>query len=147
MQKRVFIDLDGVLADFNAGKTLLDEDTKRNCAGYEYRIPGFFATLPPMPGAIDAVHRLQKKYDLYILSTAPWSNSSAWSDKLLWVKKHFGDVFYKRIVLTHCKNLCKGDYLIDDNAKNGAAQFEGEWLHFGSEKYPDWESILRYLEV
>ena len=38
-----------------------------------------------LPGAIDAMHRIQKdgRYELYILSTAPWNNPSAWSDKLL----------------------------------------------------------------
>ena len=30
------------------------------------------------------------KYDVYILSSAPWKNPSAWSDKLEWVKKYLG---------------------------------------------------------
>ena len=135
------------MVDFDAGKAALDEETKQRYAGHEYRIPGFFAELPPIPGAIEAIHRLEQKYDLYILSTAPWSNPSAWSDKLLWIKRYFSDVFYKRMVITHCKNLCKGDYLIDDRPKNGAAEFEGEWIEFGSAKFPDWDSVLEYLNA
>ena len=54
---------------------------------------------------------LHRRYDLYILSTAPWGNPSAWTDKLEWIKKHFDSdrpegTFYKRLILTHHKNLC-----------------------------------------
>ena len=40
--------------------------------------------MQPNEGAIDAMNRLKDKYDIYILSTAPWDNPSAWSDKLEW---------------------------------------------------------------
>ena len=56
-----------------------------------------------------------------------------------------GDVFYKRIFLTHRKDLCLGDYLIDDRSKHGASDFHGEWIQFGSEKYPDWDAVIAYL--
>ena len=68
--------------------------------------------MDPMPGAIEAVHELSKHYDVYILSIALWKNPSAWSDKINWITKHYGDLFKKRVVLTHCKQLCDGDYLI-----------------------------------
>ena len=34
---------------------------------------------------------------------------------------------------------------MDDRAKNGASEFPGEWIQFGSERYPDWEEVVRYL--
>ena len=34
---------------------------------------------------------------------------------------------------------------IDDRTANGAGQFKGEHIHFGSEKFPDWNSVLAYL--
>jgi len=43
------------------------------------------------------------------------------------------------------KNLNKGDFLIDDRTKNGAGEFDGELILFGSEKYPDWEKVCDYL--
>lgn len=49
------------------------------------------------------------------------------------------------VVLTHCKHLCDGDYLVDDMAKNGASEFPGEWVQFGSERYPGWEEVTCYL--
>ena len=101
--------------------------------------------MQPMQGAIDAVKRLNEYYDCYILSTAPWKNPSAWSDKVVWITKYLDDVFHKKIVITHCKNLCNGDILIDDRGKNGTSEFEGEWIQFGSERFPDWKSVLEYL--
>lgn len=105
--------------------------------------------MDPIPGAIDAVHRIQKdgRFEPYILSTAPWRNPSAWSDKLLWVQKHLDGVFHKRIIITHCNNLLKGDYLIDDRGKNGTSEFEGEWIQFGSNDFPDREKVLEYLKI
>jgi 5'(3')-deoxyribonucleotidase len=73
--------------------------------------------MKPMPGAIEAVKILSEHFDLYVLSTAPWKNPSAWSDKARWIQKYFGDdkdsVFYKRLIITHHKNLNRGDFLIE----------------------------------
>lgn len=55
------------------------------------------------------------------------------------------DVFHKRLIISHRKNLCQGDYLIDDRGKNGTSEFAGEWIEFGSGQFPNWESVLRYL--
>ena len=102
-----------------------------------------------MPGAIDAMRRLNQQYDLYILSTAPWLNPSAWSDKLEWVKRYFGkgesSIFYKRLIISHHKDLNQGDFLIDDREKNGAKEFKGELIAFGSSEFPDWPTIVKYL--
>ena len=101
--------------------------------------------MEPMDDALDAYQHLTKKYDSYILSTAPWENPSALTDKLHWVKKHIGDAAYKRLILSHNKHLNIGDYLIDDRTQNGAGEFTGEHIHFGTEKFPDWKSVLAYL--
>ncbi|MBI9061955.1 MAG: hypothetical protein JEZ14_08190 [Marinilabiliaceae bacterium] len=52
---------------------------------------------------------------------------------------------YKRLILTHHKNLNKGHYLIDDREKNGAANFEGKLIPFGSPQFKDWPAIRDYL--
>lgn len=143
--KRVFIDMDNVLVDFQSGLDQMSDEIKAEYAGRLDEIPGLFAKMKPMEGAIEAVHELQKHYDLFILSTAPWKNPSAWSDKVEWVTKYFDDVFHKRLIISHHKELCQGDYLIDDRGKNGTSEFSGEWIEFGSEQFPDWESVLQYL--
>jgi 5'(3')-deoxyribonucleotidase len=144
-KKRLYFDMDGVLVDFNAGLARVSEDVRKEYAGNEDNIPGLFGLMPPVAGAIEAVHKLKEHYDVYILSTAPWGNPSAWSDKVKWVTEHLNDVFRKRVVLTHCKHLCEGDYLIDDRMKNGSEKFKGELLLFGSERFPNWDSVLDYL--
>jgi 5'(3')-deoxyribonucleotidase len=138
--------MDNVIVDFPSAFDKVSEEKKRKFKNDMDEIPGIFAKMDPMPGAIEAYEKLSKKYDTYILSTAPWENPSAWSNKLDWVKKHLGDVAYKRLILSHNKNLNKGDYLIDDRPNNGAKYFEGEWLHFGEgNRFPDWNAILKYL--
>ncbi|MBQ7550949.1 MAG: hypothetical protein IJT04_05435 [Bacteroidales bacterium] len=149
--KTLFIDMDNVLVNFQSGIDRLDEKTKQEYKGHLDDVPGIFALMDPMPGAVEAVQKLRQRYDLYILSTAPWNNPTAWCDKLNWVKKHFGSdedsPFYKRIILTHHKDLCHGDYLIDDRPeKCGMENFTGELLHFGPDgKYKNWESVVKYL--
>ncbi len=71
-------------------------------------------------------------FETYILSTSPWANPSAWSDKLIWVQRYLAKTAHKRLILTHHKNLNVGDFLIDDRRKHGADRFAGEWIHFGS---------------
>lgn len=143
--KKLFFDMDGVLVDFQSGIDKLSDEIKQEYKGRLDEVPGIFSLMDPMPGAIEAVHELSKHYDVYILSTAPWKNPSAWSDKINWITKHFGDIFKKRVILTHCKHLVNGDYLVDDRAKNGASEFPGEWVQFGSERFPDWEEVTCYL--
>ena len=144
-KKRLYFDMDGVLVDFESALARQDERTLKEYEGRYDEIPGLFGQMLPMEGAIDAVHRLNEHYDCYILSTAPWKNPSAWSDKVLWVTRYLDDVFHKRMIITHCKHLCKGDILIDDRGKNGTSEFEGEWIQFGSESFPNWKSVLAYL--
>lgn len=137
--------MDGVLVDFASGVAKLSEETKNEYEGRIDEVPGLFALMDPMPGAIEAVQLLAKHYDVYILSTSPWGNTTAASDKIEWVKKHMNGVFHKRVILTHHKELLMGDFLIDDRGKNGTSEFQGEWIHFGSERFPDWDAVLEHL--
>jgi 5'-nucleotidase len=146
MKKKIlYFDMDNVLVNFQSGIDRLETVDLINYEGKLDEVPGIFGLMDPVDGAIEAYHKLNEVYDCYILSTAPWNNPSAWIDKLHWVQKHLGEVAHKRLILTHNKNLNKGDYLIDDRTKNGAGEFEGEHIHFLTERFPDWNSVLNYL--
>ena len=145
--QRVFVDMDGVLVDFESGLEKVEVDVRKKYGRRIDKIPGLFGLMDPMPGAINAWNRLVEKYDVHILSTAPWDNPSAWHDKRVWVQKYLGRSAYKRLTLSHNKNLLRGDYLIDDRTANGAGEFEGEHIHFGTDAFPGWEAVMKYLEV
>ena len=137
--------MDNVIVDFQSGINELSHDLKEKFDGRLDEVPGIFSKMIPIENAVESVKELSKVFDTYLLSTAPWDNPSAWSDKIIWVKKYLGEVAYKRLILSHHKNLNKGDYLIDDRTKNGADKFEGEHIHFGQAAFPTWNEVLDYL--
>jgi len=145
MKQIVYIDMDNVLVDFQSGIDKITQETRALYKGHMDDVPGIFSLMDPMPFAVETFNLLADLYDVYILSTAPWDNPSAWMDKLNWVKKHLGDKAYKRLILTHHKNLNKGHYLIDDRKHNGADKFEGKWLEFGSANFKDWIAVKNHL--
>ena len=87
-----------------------------------------------MEKAIESVEILSNSFDTYLLSTAPWDNPTAWSDKVIWVKKYLGEVAFKRLILSHHKNLNKGDYL---NSKNLTTKRPGIYI-----SAKNWEKVI-----
>ncbi len=143
----IYIDMDNVLVDFESAIALIPKETLEKYDNHPDLVPGIFSLMKPLKGAVEAYRQLAEYYDVYILSTAPWDNPSSWTDKLLWVKQYLPDLAYKRLILTHHKDLNRGDFLIDDRKKNGASKFQGKLIQFGSEEFPDWEAVLKYFEV
>ena len=150
MQKTLYIDMDNTLVDFSARLEGIDQGLRARYLGREDELPGLFALMPPMPGALEAFAELSSMFDTYILSTAPWANPSAWQHKVEWVHVHFGmepgSPAYKRLILSHHKHLNRGDFLVDDRpGHNGADRFDGEVVPFGSGDFPDWPTVVHYL--
>jgi len=145
MGKILYVDMDNVLVDFQSGIARLPQETVAEYEGRPDEIPSIFSKMEPLPQAIESFNELASLFDVYILSTSPWENPTAWSDKLDWVKRHLGKSAYKRLILTHHKNLNRGDFLIDDQTKNGADHFVGEHILFGSERFPNWAAVVAYL--
>ena len=139
MRKIIYIDLDNTLCDYLGGAKELNVEPKD-----AKHITGFFRDLKPMKGAIESYNELSKYFDVYILSTSPWSKPYALMEKLEWVKKYLPNA-YKNVIFSHHKNLNIGDYLIDDSTKNGAGEFTGEHIQIYSDKFPNWESVIKYI--
>lgn len=138
--------MDNVLVDFQSGIDQLTDTVKTEYADRLDEVPHIFSLMYPMPDAIESYKLLAAHYDTYILSTSPWENPTAGHDKLIWVKKYLGTEAYKRLILSHHKHLNHGHYLIDDRpGHNGCDKFTGEFIHFGSQKFPDWKAVISYL--
>ena len=147
--KIIYIDLDGVVADFEKGRLQHPLSTITPYIGRPDKLPGVYENLDPITDSIESVTELfnNPDFDVYFLSSAPWDNPEAWTHKRLWVAKYFDvKIIRKRLILSHHKQLLIGDYLIDDNEWNGASEFQGKWIHFGSNEFPDWETVSNYLK-
>jgi 5'-nucleotidase len=147
MKEILYIDMDGVLVDLDT--QIEKKYTKSHVENHREKIidsdKNLFYESPPIRGAIEAFNKLCEKYEVYILSTAPWKNLESWKAKRKWVEVYIGDNAYKKLILSHNKGLLNGSYIIDDRIKNGVSEFKGEHIHFGSEKFPNWNKVLEYL--
>jgi 5'(3')-deoxyribonucleotidase len=158
MQKKIlYLDMDGVVADFEksvlnycpdlhtapeyANKKRKDAKIDLICATE----PEFFHDLFPFEGAIEAVTQLFPLYDLYFLSSPMWGVPESYIGKRIWIEKYFGVLAKKRLILSHRKDLHIGDFLVDDRTRNGAGDFRGFHIHFGTPAFPDSKTTLAFL--
>jgi 5'-nucleotidase len=143
--KRIYIDMDGVICDYvTAYKQALIDNPNQP---YPQSQAGFFLELLPLTGAIDCIQMLQKNYEVWILTSPSVYNISCYSEKAHWVRKYLGFEMQKRMIISTDKSLLKGHYLIDDQTTNNQSKFEGKHIHFGTDKFPDWESVIEFLEL
>lgn len=143
-KKIVYIDMDGVLADFRKGVGRKD---------YDFDPPemfelGFFRKLEPMPGAKEAVAKLlaMDHIRLYILSKPTTKALNCASEKFEWINEHFPELL-KRVFLACDKSHLIGDFLIDDDADRWRKTFRGQFLHFNEHaSEASWETIVNFFD-
>lgn len=144
--------MDGVLCDFMHSVKevepeidLKPEDERKKIIKSLCLSQGFYLNLPPMQGAIEAWHRIGEKYDNYILSAPKWGNPFSYLEKRVWVEKHLGSSAWKKLILSHNKGLLLGDFLIDDRLKYGVDKFTGKHIHYGTNEFPDFDSVTKFI--
>jgi len=110
----------------------------------------FFANLQPIEGAIEAFNAMTRSnlYDPYILSAPSLRNPFSYTEKREWVEVHLGSDVCNRLILCANKGLLRGDLLVDDRLSGmGQENFDGQLIHFGSPRFPDWASVRNALNV
>jgi 5'-nucleotidase len=80
---------------------------------------GFFANLPVMPGAVEALKRIQQAdnlFDAHICTSPDFDSEDQCcaTEKLQAIERHFGDYWVRRTIMTKDKTIVHGDLLIDD---------------------------------
>lgn len=148
---RVYLDLDGPLADFEGYckdlQAKLGSDGIVSPAKVKL-VPGTYFNLPVVEGAKDAVSKiLDLGLEIMILTKIPSKNPLAASEKILWLNKHFPELD-DMITITPDKGSVgsKRDFLVDDRPDwANAHNFRGTIIQYGSPAYPSWDEIITYL--
>jgi len=143
MKKIMYIDMDGVISDFSREHKILEEEQGRAIHRPDLHVD--YGKLQAIPGAKDALIKLNKDFDIFIASTPPWSRPDMWAAKRRWIEQHF-PYLKRKLILTHRKDLLIGDVLIDDSRWRGQPDFQGTWIWFGhNQRCLDWPSTLEYI--
>ena len=152
----IFLDMDGVVADFDAMTEQVIGYRAPGSISYPphdwikiKKNPRFFLSLPKCPGADELVqgvllHELNVKF----LSALPANNDVPWAlyDKIKWVENHFGNipVWFGPFSHEKCLHCQPGDILIDDRISN-----INEWKNVGGvgihHVYGDTKTSLKLL--
>lgn len=125
-ERQLYLDCDGVLADFDAGaKAILGLPPKaymdRHGIGRFWqqlaRAPDFYGSLPLMPGAMRLFEAV-KHLDPIILTGLPRGNWAA-DQKVRWAADHFPGTRIITVMAVDKRNHCTaGDVLVDDTLKH-----------------------------
>ena len=79
--------------------------------------PGFWKTVKPVPGAAEALQRLMDAgHEVYIVTATLLENIPEKMNDLLF--KYFPFLSWNQVIITHEKQMIRGDVLIDDGVHN-----------------------------
>jgi hypothetical protein len=76
--------------------------------------PGWFDSLPPVPGAAEGLEALADLADAWIVTKPLESSRTCRDEKAAWVRRHLGPLWERRLVLAPDKALVRGSVLLDD---------------------------------
>lgn len=139
--RKAFIDMDGVIVDFEGGRSL-----STHPAGIFKLLPGSYRDLKPIPGAIERITELINiGWDVWIATKIPTDNPYAAAEKLFWIAEYMP--WFKASVIITPNKGCLGDefdVLIDDRPhKAMCREFKGYLLTFGPEnQYKNWDNLM-----
>lgn len=151
----LLIDMDGVIADFEGGvlhellkkhpqvPVIAREDRRTFYVKDQYSAeiqplieaictaPGFYDSLAPIDGALNALAELVSAgFQVHICTTPLQSSKTCIAEKVEWIRTHLGESWLQKLIITSDKTLIKGDFLIDDRP------------HIQGSMAASWEHIL-----
>lgn len=153
MKPTVLLDCDGILSGFVDGvleawnKIRGTSYSLKDCTQWDFveqlgfdwsstdkivAQPGFCANLKVLDGSQEAVYRLKKSCDVFVV-TSPFDASPYWMpERSAWLRELF-NIEKSHVIHCYMKRLIRGDFLIDDNPENVT-----EW----AEAWPNGTAIL-----
>lgn len=142
MTKRILIDIDGTVADWerqfitlmqehsphielfpHGTRTVADREREQEIRSYPetqtvLAMPDFYRTLKWYEGAKEAILRLDSDgYDVFFCSMPSRINKTSASEKIQWVEEGLGSSWIDKVVLTYRKDVVGADILIDDHVQ------------------------------
>ena len=81
---RIYVDMDGVIANFDKAKNNLMKSKQGRPDLYVD-----YLHLDVMPGAEEAMSYLNEHHEVFVASTPPWSRIQCWADKRAWLEQWF----------------------------------------------------------
>lgn len=159
MTRRVFLDMDGVIVDFEgylrSANSLIDPKAPALTGDDIKRSRGAYLNMWPIAGALDGVRSIiGMGFDVWLATKPPTGISWAYGDKAAWVFKHLPEL-KRKLILTHDKGLlgCEADFLVDDwphrancDAFSGSlVQFGGDNTHPTASWVNGWPALLDLL--
>ncbi len=97
-------------------------------------------------GFAKAVAALAVNYDVHIVCGVPYNTPELCRKAVDWCEANLGVPVWNRVMITNRKNLILADYLIDAEPEmNGASDFMGTLVHFGSDAFKTWEDVLTFF--
>ena len=102
----------------------------RNALTALYLEQGFFRDMPPIDGAVEALHTMvDAGYNVRLCSSPLKKSPACAAEKVEWVSRWLGQDWVDRLILTKDKTLVIGDILIDDAPVAKGESLKPTWMH------------------
>lgn len=139
MKPIILVDQDGPLADFDrqffqvcreqgweldatletqrhryATDHILNKQERAAARAYVNSHPRWFHDLPVVAGAKEGLAQLAERYEVWICTKPLEANKACRDGKAEWVRRHLGEEWERRLIITPDKSLVNGVILLDD---------------------------------